>query len=78
MNGKELYQWMKEKHTQLANSVIFVTGSVIGEETTTFLTKTGIGEGDTEATLTGQTLDGKNFKRTDSVRIVPPKGKKGK
>ena len=40
--------------------------------------ETGIGESDTEATLTGQTLDGKNFKGTDSVRIVPPKGKKGK
>ena len=40
--------------------------------------ETGIGEGDTEATLTGQTLDDKNFKGTDSVRIVPPKGKKGK
>jgi len=40
--------------------------------------ETGIGEGDTEATLTGQTLDGKNFKGTDAVRIVPPKGKKDK
>ena len=40
--------------------------------------ETGIGEGDTEAILTGQTLDSKNFKGTDAVRIVPPKGKKDK
>jgi hypothetical protein len=40
--------------------------------------QTGIGEGDTEAILTGQTLDSKNFKGTDAVRIVPPKGKKDK
>jgi len=37
---------------------------------------TGIAEGDTEAILTGQTLGGKPITGTDSVRIVPSKGKK--
>jgi len=41
--------------------------------------ETGIGEGDTEATLTGKTIDGTDIIGTDSVRIVPPEGKgKGK
>jgi len=37
--------------------------------------ETGITAGDTEATLTGETVDGRQFFGTDSVRIVPPKGK---
>jgi len=37
---------------------------------------TGISEGDTEATLIGNTEDGIPISGTDSVRIVPPKGKK--
>jgi len=37
MNGKALYQWLKEKHPQLSSRVIFTTGSVMGGETTTFL-----------------------------------------
>ena len=32
MNGKELYQWLKEKHPQLAGRVIFTTGDVMGED----------------------------------------------
>ena len=32
MNGKELYQWLKEKHPQLANRVIFTTGDVMGKD----------------------------------------------
>jgi len=39
--------------------------------------ETGITVGDTKATLTGETVDGRQFFGTDSVRIVPPKGKKG-
>jgi hypothetical protein len=35
---------------------------------------TGIEAGDTEATLTGQTLDGNNIEGTDTVRIVQPMG----
>jgi len=37
MNGKELYQWLKEKHPKLANAAIFTTGDVMGEETKGFL-----------------------------------------
>lgn len=41
--------------------------------------ETGIEAGDTEATLTGKTIDGTNIIGTDSVRIVPPEVKgKGK
>ena len=41
MNGIELYQWLQEKHPQLAGRVIFTTGSVIGKEATTFIEQTG-------------------------------------
>lgn len=41
MNGKELYQWLKEKHPQLASRVIFDTGSVIGKDTMTFIEQSG-------------------------------------
>lgn len=34
----------------------------------------GLGEGDTDALLTGQTMDGKYFEGTDVVRIILPKG----
>ena len=37
MNGKELYQWIEEKHPELANGVLFTTGDVMGEETKGFL-----------------------------------------
>ena len=37
---------------------------------------TGIAAGDTEATLTAQTFGGTSIIGTDSVRTVPPKGKK--
>ncbi len=37
MNGKELYQWLKEKHPQLASRVIFTTGDVMGGDTQIFL-----------------------------------------
>jgi hypothetical protein len=42
--------------------------------------ETGIEAGDTEATLTGKTIDGTNIIGTDSVRTVPPevKGKGNK
>ena len=41
MNGKELYQWLEEKHPQQAGRAIFTTGSVIGQDTMTFVEKTG-------------------------------------
>ncbi len=37
MNGKELYQWLKEKHPRLAGGVIFTTGDVMGGDTQSFL-----------------------------------------
>ena len=41
MNGKELYQWLKEKHAQQANRVIFTTGDVMGGDTQSFLEQAG-------------------------------------
>ena len=37
MNGKELHQWLQEKHPRLANRVIFITGSVMSADTRSFL-----------------------------------------
>jgi len=37
MTGKELYQWLKEKHPQLASRVIFTTGDLMGGDTQIFL-----------------------------------------
>ena len=41
MNGKELYQWLQEKHPQLISMVIFTSGSVVDGETQSFLENTG-------------------------------------
>lgn len=41
MNGKELYQWLKEKHPQLSGRVIFATGDVMGGDTQDFLEQSG-------------------------------------
>ena len=41
MDGMELYQWMQEKHLQLAIRVIFTSGSVISGPTTAFIEQTG-------------------------------------
>ena len=40
MNGKELYQWLKEKHPKAADRVIFTSGDVMGEDTQSFLKQT--------------------------------------
>ena len=40
MNGQEFYQWLEEKHPQLASRVIFTTGSVMSGHTTTFIEQT--------------------------------------
>jgi len=37
MTGKELYQWVTEKHPQLVSGVIFTTGDVMGGDTQSFL-----------------------------------------
>ena len=41
MNGKELYEWLQEAYPSSASRVIFTTGSVIGQETDTFLQRSG-------------------------------------
>ena len=41
MNGIELYQWLKDKYPQQADSVIFTTGDVMGGETINFIEQTG-------------------------------------
>ena len=41
LNGIELYQWLQDKHSQLATRVIFTTGAVISEPTTAFIEQTG-------------------------------------
>ena len=41
MNGKELYQWLKEKHPQMTSRVIFTTGDVMGGDTQSFLEQVG-------------------------------------
>ena len=41
MNGKELYQWLEEKHPQLTGKVIFSTGSVFGGDSRSFIELTG-------------------------------------
>jgi len=30
LDGKELYQWLKERHPKLVNGVIFTTGDIMG------------------------------------------------
>ncbi len=40
MNGKELYQWLEEKHPQLIGRVMFTTGSVFSGDTQSFLEQT--------------------------------------
>ncbi len=37
MSGREFYQWLQDKHPQLAARVAFTTGSVSGGETMAFL-----------------------------------------
>ena len=37
MDGKELSQWLKEKHPQLAEGVILIIGDVMGGDTQSFL-----------------------------------------
>jgi len=41
MNGRELYQWLKEKHPKQISKVIFTSGSVLGEDTQLFMEQTG-------------------------------------
>jgi len=37
MTGKELYQWLEEKHPKVAGGAIFTTGDIMGGDTQIFL-----------------------------------------
>jgi DNA-binding response OmpR family regulator len=41
MSGEELYQWLQKKYPKIANGVVFTTGSMIDEETMTFVVQSG-------------------------------------
>jgi len=41
MNGKELYQWLQEKHQKQMNKVIFTSGSVLDGDIQSFLEQAG-------------------------------------
>jgi len=41
MSGAELYRWLQKKYPQVANQVIFTTGSLIDEQTMTFIEQSG-------------------------------------
>ncbi len=41
MNGRELYQWLKEEHSKQISKVIFTSGSVLGEDIQLFIEQTG-------------------------------------
>ena len=41
MNGRELYQWLKEQHPKQISKVIFSSGSVLGKDTQYFIEQTG-------------------------------------
>ncbi len=41
MNGRELYQCLKEEHPKQISKVIFTSGSVIGKDTQIFIEQTG-------------------------------------
>ena len=41
MNGKELYQWITERHPELANRVIFTTGELLGSASEQFVEQSG-------------------------------------
>ena len=41
MSGAELYQWLQKNYPQVANHVIFTTGSVIDEKTMAFIEQSG-------------------------------------
>ncbi len=41
MSGRELYQWLQEKHPKQISKVIFTSGSVLGEDIQLFIDQTG-------------------------------------
>ena len=41
LSGADLYQWLQKNYLQVANHVIFTTGSVIDEKTMAFIEQSG-------------------------------------
>ncbi len=41
MNGRELYQWLKDEHPKQISKVIFTSGSVLDKDTQLFMEQTG-------------------------------------
>ena len=41
MSGIELYDWLQKEYPQLSKNTVFMTGSVMGGETMTFLERSG-------------------------------------
>ena len=41
LSGAELYQWLQKNYPQVANHVIFTTGSVIDEKSMAFIEQSG-------------------------------------
>jgi len=41
MNGKELYEWMRQQHPRRAEGVIFTTGDLMSGDTESFLKQSG-------------------------------------
>jgi len=41
MNGTELYHWLQKKYPQVADQVVFTTGSVLDEKTMAFIEQSG-------------------------------------
>jgi DNA-binding response OmpR family regulator len=41
LSGADLYQWLQKNYLQVANHVIFTTGSVIEEKTMAFIEQSG-------------------------------------
>ncbi len=41
INGVELFQWLKDRHLEMAKGVIFTSGDVVGSDTQSFLEQTG-------------------------------------
>lgn len=41
MGGKELYKWLQDKYPHSAGRVVFTTGSMVGQDTESFLQRSG-------------------------------------
>lgn len=41
MNGTELYHWLQKKYPQVADRVVFTTGSLLDEKTMAFIEQSG-------------------------------------